>query len=141
LWKLGRPAFFDLVVHNQLRAPFDDYGLKIHRDSAFTQRRRPVKLTESGLTVDQPVKAGDDPNDSSRQVFSSASFLTRGKAMTQAQKIQACIPSGYHRSELAKRTDIDANQAHLTSEMAEFLAGKAVKKPTSLVDEWGQRIS
>jgi hypothetical protein len=141
MWKLGRPAFFDLVVHGQLRAPSDDYGLKIHRDSAFNQRRRPVKLTDSGLTIDQPVKAGDDPNDSTRQIFSSTAFLSRGKALTQSQKIAAAIPAGYHRSELIKRDDMDVNRAHLTAEIAEFLAAKSIKKTPKLYDSHGQRLS
>ena len=139
LWVRGRPAFFDLVVHSQLRAPQDDHGLKVHRDSAFNHRRRPVKLTESGLTVDQPMKAGDDPNDSSRMIFSSASFGPSEKTMTQAHRLQTLIPAGYHTSELAQR--LDPNQVQIVSELAEFLAKKSLQGGKApLVDMYGQRI-
>lgn len=63
-WKLGRPAFFDIVADDQFFSPQDDYGLKNHRDSAYNWRMRKVKLTESGMTVEQPMKADDDEVDS-----------------------------------------------------------------------------
>ncbi len=138
LWKLGRPAFFDVVVHDQLRSPRDDYGLKEHRNSAYTQRRRPVKVTESGLTVDQPVKMGDDPNDSSRMIFASASFGPQEKSMTPAQKLQALIPVEYQPAQMAQR-GVHPNQVAMTSELAMMLAKKALGgggKPT-ITDEFG----
>ncbi len=141
MWRLGRPAFFDVVVHGQLRGPIDDLGLKTHRMSAYTQRRRPPKLTESGFTADQPVKADDDPNDSTRMIFASPSFGPQERRMTRSQKFQALIPEGYHRHELAKRTDISPNQAHMAGEMAEWLAKKELGlKKRKLVDPWGQEI-
>ncbi len=141
MWKLGRPAFFDLVVHSQLRNPIDDYGMKEHRTSAYTQRRRPVKLTESGFTVDQPVKMGDDPNDSSRMLFASASFGPSSRGMTQAQRLQSVIPAGYHKPELAMRADLTANDAHLIGEMAEYFAKKAIASRNPVArDLWGQPL-
>lgn len=139
LWKLGRPAFFDIVADDQLRHRKDDLGLKVHRDSAFNQRRRPVKVTDSGMTVDQPVKMGDDPNDATRQIF-SASFGPKQRAMTVTQKLEAAIPVGYRRSELAQRTDMSPNQQHLTAEMAEYLAKKTVKKKRPMRDWYGQPL-
>jgi hypothetical protein len=138
LWKLGRPAFFDIVVHSQLRHPVDDLGLKQHRDSAFNHRRRPVKLKESGYTVDQPIKAGDDPNDSSRMVFSSPSFGPASKPMTQQQRLNAIIPQGYHRHELEQTRH--PNEAQMTSEMAEWFARRVLKKPQQPTDYFGQPL-
>lgn len=140
LWRLGRPAFFDVAVASQEKRPVDDLGLKTHRDSAWSQRRRPVKLTETGVTVDQPFKQGDDPNDSSRMVFASASFGPSHKPMTHAQKVQAVIPVGYHRRELEKRTDLHPNDRHLTAEMAEWFASRQVKPKVRVLDQWGQPI-
>jgi len=139
LWKLGRPAWFDIVEDDQFIAPRDDRGLKRHRDGAYNWRKVPVKLTDKGYTVEQPAKLDDDENDSTRMVLSR--FGPVEQPMTQAQKVQAVIPQGYHKDELAQRTDIDANQAHLTAQMAEFLARKqmGIHKPT-LYDEFGQRI-
>ena len=141
LWKLGRPAFFDVVVHNQLRNPIDDHGLKIHRDSSFNQRRRVVKLTETGLTVDQPVKAGDDPNDSTRMIFASPSFGPLARAMTQAQKLQSLIPEGYRKTELARRTDIHPDVKAMTAEFAEWQAQRTMNlKRPPIVDEYGNAL-
>lgn len=141
LWRLGRPGFFDVVVHNQLRHPIDDLGLKTHRMSAWTQRRRPAKLTESGLTADQPVKMDDDPNDSTRMIFASPSFGPMERRMTQAQKLQSIIPSGYRAFELDKRTDLHPNQKALAGEMAMYFAKKTLgqSKPKKY-DEFGQEL-
>lgn len=126
LWKLGRPAYFNIVADDQLFAPRDDLGQKRHRDGAFNWRLRKVKLTESGLTVEQPMKADDDEVDSVRQIFSgTASFAEQN--MTQAQKLAQLIPQGYHANELAARTDIDPTQKAFTGYVAEFLAKKTLK--------------
>lgn len=137
LWRLGRPAWFDIVDDRQFHAPTDDHGLKRHRDGAFNWRQVPVKLTDKGLSVEQPAKMDDDENDSTRMCL--VRFGPVGKAMTQAQRVEAIIPSGYHRRELAQTRH--PNDAQMTTELVEWLAKKAVaqKKPP-LVDQWGQPV-
>lgn len=139
-WKIGRPSWFDIVDSKQFRAPVDDYGLKRHRDSAFKWRRVPVKFTDKGLTVDQPAKVNDDEVDSTRSLLAGTSFGPTEQPMNHAAKVNAAIPQGYHRAELAQRTDIDPTRAHMTAEMAEFLAAKSIKKPVTLYDSHGQRL-
>lgn len=139
-WKLGRPAWFDIVDDRQFIAPIDDAGLKRHRDGAFNWRNVPVKLTDKGFTVEQPAKMDDDENDSTRML--TVGFGPVEQSMTPAQRLQKLIPEGYHKTELAARTDIDPNTRHLTGEMAEFLARKEMKQrlPKSK-DEFGNVLS
>lgn len=136
-WKLGRPAWFDVVADDQFFAPQDDYGLKRHRDGAFNWRQVPVKLKEKGFTVEQPAKMNDDENDSTRMCL--ARFGPVGKPLTQVQRVQQLIPSGYHKSELAVTRH--PNDAQMTGELAEWLAKQALKpgRPV-LYDSFGQPL-
>lgn len=137
LWKLGRPAWFDIVADDQFIHPIDDYGLKRHRDGAFNWRQVPVKLTDKGLTIEQPAKMDDDENDSTRMIL--VRFGPMDKAMTPAQKIQSVIPTGYHKHELAQTKHPD--DAEMTGLMAEFLAKKELGKLKPIEKDWyGQRI-
>lgn len=141
LWKIGCPAWFDVVADDQFFSPIDDYGLKRHRDGAFNWRRRPVKHTESGLTVDEPIKRDDDENDSTRMLLAGGTFGPAEVSLTQEQKLQAIIPVGYHKAELAKRTDIPADRAAMTGEFAQYLATRTMNlKRPPLVDEFGQEL-
>ena len=137
LWRLGRPAWLDIVADDQFIHPIDDYGLKRHRDGAFNWRQVPVKLTDKGLTVEQPAKMDDDENDSTRMIL--VRFGPMEKAITPAQRVQAAIPSGYHKHELAESKH--PNDAAMTGEMAEWLAKKQLGKLKPLEKDWyGQRI-
>lgn len=137
LWKLGRPAWFDIVADDQFIHPIDDYGLKRHRDGAFNWRSVPIKLTDKGLTVEQPAKMDDDENDSTRMIL--VRFGPMDKAMTPAQRVQSVIPSGYHKHELAQTKH--PNDAAMTSELAEWLAKKELGKDKPIEKDWyGQRI-
>ncbi len=137
-WKLGRPAWFDIVDDRQFISPVDDAGMKRHRDGAFNWRNVPIKLTDKGLTVEQPAKKDDDENDSTRGVL--CRFGPADQLASEAQKIQAIIPAGYHKNELAAR--MHPNQAHMTSEFAEWYAKKSLKKKGDVlvVDPWGQPL-
>lgn len=142
LWKIGCPAWFDIVMDSrQFRGPIDDAGLKRHRDGAFNWRKVPVKLTEKGLTVEQPAKTDDDENDSTRSLLASTSFGPVEQRMTQTQKLNALIPEGYRPAELARRTDISPNQVAMTNEIAQWLARRtmALKQPKP-TDPWGNRM-
>lgn len=139
LWKLGRPAWFDIVDDDQFISPRDDRGLKRHRDGAYNWRKVPVKLTDKGYTIEQPAKLDDDENDSTRMCMSR--FGPVEQPMTQAQKVQAIIPPEYRKEQISKRTDIDPNQAYMASQMAELLAERQLNggKP-KLYDNFGQPL-
>lgn len=139
LWKIGRPAWYDVVDDDQFMAPRDDRGLKIHRDQSYHWKMRKIEETKSGMTVEQPIKANEDTCDSTRMITSN--FGPAVSVMSTAQKIQAAIPAGYHAAELAQRTDLSPNEQFMTSEMAIYFAQKAVKpKMAAETDFWGQRI-
>lgn len=138
LWKIGRPAWFDIVDDDQFIQPKDDKGLKVHRDQAYKWKMRPVEETKSGMTVEQPMKADEDSCDSTRMC--TAKFGPIDKPQTLQQKIAAAIPQGYHRQELAQRTDIDPTTKEMTGFMAELLAAKSIKKPPKLYDPHGQPL-
>lgn len=139
IWRIGCPAWFDLVVPSQfeVRDMKDDLGLKTHRDQAYKWKMRPVEETKSGMTVEQPMKAREDTCDSTRMC--TVSFGPVDKPMTQAQKLAAAIPAGYHKAELAKTRH--PNDAQMTGELAEWLAKRSLQRQLVLYDNFGQRIS
>jgi len=138
LWKLGRPAWFDIVDDRQFHAPIDDLGMKRHRDGAFNWRQVPIKLTDKGLTIEQPAKVDDDEVDSTRQLLTR--FGNPDKPMTQAQRVQSLIPTAFRQAELAK-TDMHPNEQYMANQMATFLAKRqlGLDKP-KLVDAFGQPL-
>lgn len=137
LWKLGCPSWFDIVDDDQFIAPRDDKGLKTHRNQAYNWKMRKVEETKSGMTVEQPMKADEDSCDSTRMC--TVAFGPIEQPPTQAQKLQALIPEGYHRNELAQRAH--PNTAAMIGEMAEYLAKKTMKtQRPPLVDQWGQAL-
>lgn len=84
LWKLGRPAWFDVVEDRQLLVPVDDKGLKRHRDGAFNWRNVPIKLTDKGLSMEQPAKKDDDENDS---CFVAGTTITTGRGQIAIEQV------------------------------------------------------
>jgi hypothetical protein len=137
LWKIGCPSWFDIVADDQFYSPTDDYGLKRHRDGAYNWKRRKVKVTESGLTVDEPMKMDDDENDSTRSLLAGQPF-GQIQSMSESQKIQALIPEQYRAAQMKER-HVHPNQAAMTSEIAMILAKKQLGgggKP-QILDEYG----
>jgi hypothetical protein len=142
LWKLGCPSWFDIVDDDQLATPRDDRGLKTHRDQAYKWRMRKVEDTKSGITVEQPMKKDEDSCDSTRMLTAGTAFGPASARASQAQKIAALVPEGYHKIELQQRTDLDSFQRQFTSEVAEYLAKKTFKAKQGIVeyDSWGQPL-
>lgn len=141
LWKLGCPSWFDIVDDDQFIQPRDDRGLKTHRDQAFKWKARKNEDTKSGITVEQPMKKDEDSCDSTRMVTAGTSFGPSGPKATMAQKVAAVIPEGYHKAELAARTDISPDVAHMTGQLAEWFANRQLKaKMPKPKDSWGQPL-
>lgn len=140
LWKIGRPAWFDIVDSDQFHSPRDDRGLKVHRDQAWNWRMRPVKFTDQGVTVEQPVKANEDSCDATRMLTVAFGPIEQG--MTQEQKLQAMIPQGYHKDELQQRADLSPAQRQMTEEFARWRAQRmmTLQKPKE-TDSWGQPLT
>lgn len=139
-WDLGRPAWFDIVDDDQFEAPRDDRGLRTHRDQAFTWRMKKIKVTESGVTQEIPLKINDDANDGTRQLIVGMGPPVIEK--TREEKIIDQIPEAYRWENLRKRSDISPEQAEMSfrraRERAEKLVGGRHDMPT--VDDYGQVI-
>lgn len=136
LWKLGRPAWFDIVADGQLESPRDDDGLKTHRDEAFNWKKRKVKLTETGLTAEQPMKVDDDTGDATRQLIRKLAPIV---PLTAEQKVQRQLP--VHVPEILARTDLDPAQRQLSVLFIENEAKQMLErlKPPE-TDQFGQPL-
>src|SRR5262245_13268806 len=98
VYSLGRPHFFDVVDDDQLVSPRDDRGLKTHREQVLAWRYRKVKLSDTGLQDEQPVKAFEDTCDSTR--FITAEWGPEPTALTEAEKTELALPDGLRRETL-----------------------------------------
>ena len=144
-WKLGRPGWFDIVADDQFIAPQDDAGMKTHRNTAFTWRRKKVKLTEAGLTKDQPMKIDDDPNDSTRSQLASGMMGPPIIPLTHEEKLVKAIPKNYDWNSLQARVkagQILPEQAQMTFERSMRRAEKIVgRTQMPEYDEYGQALA
>jgi hypothetical protein len=130
------------VDDDQFHSPRDDKGLKTHRDQAYNWKYRKVKITESGQTVEQPMKIADDTNDSTRQLLTRLGPPVL--PLTQEEKVRNAIPKGYDWPSLQKKVAsgiILPEQAQMTAEYAFRRAERFVGKRTMpLVDEYGNEL-
>lgn len=89
-WKLGASSFYWIVDDTQIQTARDDAGLKRHRQEIVDWRWRPTPLRESGMSVDQPVKANDDAMDSLR--FITCQWMPGMTPLTDGQKTERKLP-------------------------------------------------
>ena len=141
-WKLGRPAWFDIVDDGQFHAPKDDQGLKTHRDQAYNWKYRKIKITETGQTIEQPMKIADDTNDSTRMLLTMLGPPVI--PLTHDQKIARAVVTGYDWESLQKKVAakiILPEQAEMSYVRARQRAERAVGRTAMpLCDEFGQEI-
>ena len=144
-WKIGRPAWFDIVDDLQfdISTAKDDAGLKIHRDQAYNWKYKKIKLTESGQTIEQPMKIADDTNDSTRQLLTRLGPPVL--PLTESERVEKAIPKGYHWTDLQNKVKagvMQPEQAQMTFEharrRAERFIGNRAAAPT---DEFGQPLA
>lgn len=139
-WDLGRPAWFDIVDDDQFESPRDDRGLRTHRDQAFTWRMKKIKVTESGVTQEIPLKINDDANDGTRMLIVGMGPPVIEK--THEEKVIDKIPEAYRWENLKKRSDISPEQAEMSFRRARARAEKLVggKYDMPVTDDFGQVI-
>lgn len=92
-WKIGCPGWFDVVDDDQITIPRTDAGLKTHRRQTADWKWRPTPLTDSGMVKDEPVKADEDTNDSTRMI--TASWGPTATPLTYKEEVEAAIPVKY----------------------------------------------
>jgi len=137
-WDIGCPAWFDIVDDDQFDAPRDDRGLRTHRDQAYTWKYKKIKVTESGVTTEQPMKIADDTNDSTRMLIVAMGPPVIEK--TREERIVDHIPLAYRWENLRKRTDLDEAQKEMSFNYVRARAEKIVggKYDAPPTDPFGQ---
>ena len=93
LWRLGCPAFFDVVDDDQLISPRNDRGLRLFREQALLWQWKPTPLTDAGMAKDEPVKAFEDTCDATRMAF--AEFAPGVAPLTEFERIEQQLPEGW----------------------------------------------
>jgi hypothetical protein len=135
VYAVGRPHFFDVVDDDQLISPRDDKGLKTHREQVLAWRYRKVKLTDTGLQDEQPVKAFEDTCDSTR--FITAEWGPEPTPLTEAEKIELALPDGL------KREALDNRPPGFQRDIGEFIRDVKLserKKEQTRVENWSTEI-
>lgn len=92
-WQIGDCDMFYIVDDDQLVIARDDYGHKLLREQISTWEFVPVKITESGQTVQKPSKINDDGCDALKGVL--AYFGPSQTALTPTEKLIEAIPEPF----------------------------------------------
>lgn len=142
-YRLGAPAWFDVVADAQLLEPRDDAGLKIHRQQARDWKYAPDRLSVTGLAETLPFKNEEDTCDSTRMV--TARWALNAAPLTYAEKLEQAIPEPY-RYETLRQSQPSGEGLTDQAEIAYLeqleRARKTVKRSgVARFDEWGRRIN
>ncbi len=111
-WKLGEPGWFDIVDDDQLQSPRNDKGLKLHREQALVWLYAPEHLTEKGVTPEQPVKAFEDCNDSTRMI--TANWGSAETAKTEKEVREEKLSPNVQRANIPNLAPADQARAEMT---------------------------
>ena len=98
-YKLGCPAWFDVVDDDLLIAPRDDRGLATHRRQTVSWRYRPDILGVGGMSKNEPMKADDDTCDSTRMITSN--WGPSALPLTEDEELERNLPKSLRRESLA----------------------------------------
>ena len=98
-YKLGCPAWFDVVDDDQLIAPRDDRGLATHRRQTISWRYRPDILGVGGMSKNEPMKADEDTCDSTRMITSN--WGPSALPLTEDEELERNLPKSLRRDSLA----------------------------------------
>lgn len=90
VYRIGRPSLYYIVDDDQLLRPTDDAGLRLMREQVSTWEYVPVKLTESGQTVQKPSKVNDDSCDVIKALL--AYFGAGATEFTKEERVFAKMP-------------------------------------------------
>lgn len=100
-YRLGCPAWFDVVDDDQLLTPRDDFGLATHRRETIGWRYRPDILGVGGLSKSEPMKMDENSCDSTRMITST--WGPEPTPLTQEEKTELALPDGLKRENLNNR--------------------------------------
>jgi len=118
-WRLGFPGWFDIVDDDQLETPRDDRGLMTHRRQTIDWRYRPDVLGVGGMSKNEPMKADEDTNDSTRMV--TALWGPDSLPLTEEEAIEVALPQGLRRENILQ---LD----HQAADFAQIMRNYEVKQ-------------
>lgn len=111
-YRLGCPAWFDIVDDDQLVTPRDDKGLVTHRRETIEWRYRPDILGVAGLSKPEPMKKDENTADSCRMITST--WGPDAAPLREHEQTELSLPAGLRRTELDKRPlDVSRDFAEL----------------------------
>lgn len=99
-WKLGCPSLFLIVNEEEYHHPQGDAGLARWRDEFLNLEYVPPNLTDEGIKPAHPVKFRDDAFDSCKIIF--VDLVLDVTPLTEAEEVDAKMPKGLKRSDMAK---------------------------------------
>jgi len=88
-WNIGKPTLYYIVDDEQEVFAQDDKGLKLFRDQVSTWEYVPVKLTESGQTMQKPAKVNEDHCDVVKSII--AFFGARAADFSYEEKVEIAM--------------------------------------------------
>lgn len=132
---MGTARLYYIVDDDQLHAPRDSGGLKLHREQVLGWRWRPISLGTSGFGKDEPVKAYEDTCDSTRMI--TAEWGPTVTPKTYEQQLQEKLPASARDESLRSETDPELlARKHMTWYYHIGKAKKALGKPGHWADEF-----
>jgi hypothetical protein len=116
VYRIGRPSLYYVVDDDQLKMPTDDAGLRLFREQVSTWEYVPVKLTDSGQTVQKPSKVNDDFCDCTKSLL--AYFGAGATEFTREEKIISSL-SEQMQNVNEHSSDYEKVQKNLAMQMAQ----------------------
>ena len=103
IYRLGRPAWFDVVADDQYYEARDDYGLATHRRQAASWQYAPDRLSVIGMPETLPMKADEDTCDATRMI--TAEWGPQETEFTAQEKREQQLPIDLQAEKLAERIE------------------------------------
>lgn len=111
-YAIGDCDLFYIVDDDQLQIPEDDAGLALLREQVSGWEYVPVKVTETGQTVQKPSKVNDDVPDSLKAIFTT--FSPTATLLTKPERMQKQMNTLYPKGTIESVED-ESLRAHLYS--------------------------
>jgi hypothetical protein len=115
VWTIGDTELFYIVDDGQENFPHNDAGLALMRDQVSSWEYVPVKVTETGQTVQKPSKLRDDFCDALKYVF--VNFSPSSTALNKSERILRKMQELYPPNSIAQHDDPEM-RSHLYSTQA-----------------------
>jgi hypothetical protein len=112
-YQLGDCELYYIVDDDQVQIARDDKGHKLLRDQVSTWEYVPVKITDSGQTVQKPSKINDDVCDATKGLM--AYFQPGATKLTQEEALEKSLPETLQAPKNAQQ--YMAQQLHLQKQI------------------------